>query len=169
MRHPKLREAPQRTTWRRTAVALSVGIAAGLAFAAPLSVSADVTVEKRELTAQQARMSHGKDLYNELCAVCHGMSGVGDGPAAEALTLPPIDLTRLAEGNDGVFPRATLEESIYGKSRVSAHGSLDMPVWGRAFEYTKPDWNRVRRINFAQHRIHNIVNYIETLQVEAAG
>ncbi len=153
-------------TLKRVPLVLTAVVAALVAYVAPGASASDVVLESKPLTAQQARLTHGEDLYDELCAVCHGTSGTGDGPAVAALKQPPIDLTVLAQSNDGEFPRDMLVDSIYGKSRVSAHGSLDMPVWGRAFEYTKPDWSRVRRINFAQHRIHNIVNYIETLQVE---
>jgi mono/diheme cytochrome c family protein len=137
-----------------------------LPFFAPAATAAEVVLKQKELTARQARLTHGEDLYNELCAVCHGVSGVGDGPAVPALNQPPLDLTHLAVNNDGVFPREHLEESIYGRSRIKAHGTLDMPVWGRAFEFTKPDWSRMRRVKFAKHRINKIVDYIETLQAE---
>ena len=139
-------------------------IAALVIWAAP--ATAEVVLEQRELTAAHARLTHGEDLYNELCAVCHGMTGTGDGPAVPALRQVPIDLTMLSDENDGVFPREMLEESIFGKNRIAAHGSLDMPVWGRAFEFTKPNWSGLKRAKFAQHRIHNIVSYIETLQAE---
>lgn len=155
-----------RTQYLPTALTCFAAIAALVVYAAPTDVSAEVVLKKQTLTAQQARMTHGEDLYNELCAVCHGVSGKGDGPAVEALKQAPIDLTHLTVNNNNEFPRDQLQDSIYGKSRISAHGTLDMPVWGRAFEFTKPDWNRVKRIKFAKHRIHNIVDYIETLQVE---
>ncbi len=152
-------------TWKRTTLAIAAVIAAVAAYVMPAAVSAEVVIEQRYLTAQQARLTHGEDLYNELCAVCHGLSGTGDGPAVAALTQQPLDLTSLAEANDNVFPREALEESIYGKNRIAAHGTLDMPVWGRAFEFTRPDWSRHQRRQFARHRINNIVDYIETLQV----
>ena len=116
------------------------------------------------MTWKQARLTHGEDLYNELCAVCHGVKGKGDGPAVPALKRAPPDLTKLAASNDGEFPAEALEQIIGGKNRIPAHGEPDMPIWGRAFQYTKPNWGRVQRIAFAQHRIHNIVEYIQTLQ-----
>ncbi len=162
----KQHESRRRITWKRTTLAIAAVIAAVAAYIMPAAVSAEVVIEQRYLTAQQARLTHGEDLYNELCAVCHGLSGTGDGPAVPALNQRPIDLTLLAAGNDGEFPRDALHESIYGKNRISAHGTLDMPIWGRAFEFTKPDYSRMRRMKFARHRINNIVDYIESLQMD---
>ena len=156
----------RRITWKHSTLAVAAVIAAVAAYIMPAAVSAEVVIDQRYLMAQQARLTHGEDLYNELCAVCHGLSGTGDGPAVSALTQRPLDLTALAETNDNVFPREALEESIYGKNRIAAHGTLDMPVWGRTFEFTRPDWSRHQRRNFARHRINNIVDYIETLQVD---
>jgi putative copper export protein/mono/diheme cytochrome c family protein len=36
---------------------------------------------------------HGARLFAANCAVCHGIEGRGDGPAAKTLPLPPADLT----------------------------------------------------------------------------
>ena len=129
------------------------------------AVQAEVQIKQMPLTWRQAALTDGEDLYVELCAVCHGVSGEGDGPAVPALRQPMPNLATLAAHNDGVFPRELIERYINGKARVDAHGTVDMPIWGRAFEYTKPDWGRVRRMAFARHRIYNIVEYIETLQV----
>ena len=35
----------------------------------------------------------GKITYEQLCWTCHGMTGVGDGPAGAALTPPPRDFS----------------------------------------------------------------------------
>ena len=40
-----------------------------------------------------ASVEHGARLYAENCALCHGVSGKGDGPAAAGLTVRPADLT----------------------------------------------------------------------------
>ena len=126
----------------------------------------EVDVKQQPMTWRQAALDDGEDLYAELCAVCHGQSGKGDGPAAGALRQEIPDLTTLAARNDGVFPSESIEDYINGKTRVAAHGTVDMPIWGRAFEYTKPHWGRVRRMAFARHKIYNLVEYIETLQAQ---
>jgi len=38
-------------------------------------------------------IANGLHLYGEHCAVCHGVAGYGDGPAAPGLRPPPADLT----------------------------------------------------------------------------
>jgi copper transport protein len=40
---------------------------------------------------------HGQAVYAERCQVCHGASGIGDGPAAASLLPPPSDLTLHAQ------------------------------------------------------------------------
>ena len=35
----------------------------------------------------------GKVTYTQLCWTCHGLTGVGDGPAGAALTPPPRDFS----------------------------------------------------------------------------
>jgi copper resistance protein D len=40
-----------------------------------------------------ASVEHGARLYAENCALCHGVGGKGDGPAAAGLTVRPADLT----------------------------------------------------------------------------
>lgn len=165
MKYQQLRVLHRGVVCKRAAIASAAAAAMLAAYIAPATGSAEVVLKQEYMTANQARLTHGEDLYNELCAVCHGQSGKGDGPAVPALKQRPIDLTALMSSNEGEFPREALQESIYGRNRIEAHGTLDMPIWGRAFEFTKPDWSRAKRKKFAEHRIHNIVDYIESLQV----
>jgi mono/diheme cytochrome c family protein len=81
------------------------------------------------LTAQEAE--RGAVLYADFCAVCHGVSARGDGPMAEALTLPPPDLTMLGAG--GAFPLLDVARQIDGRDRLLAHGG-EMPLFGPWFE-----------------------------------
>jgi mono/diheme cytochrome c family protein len=125
-----------------------------------------VEVKQVPLTWQQAALTDGEELYLELCAVCHGKGGMGDGPAASALKNALPDLTGLAEKNDGKFPRQEVEDSITGKSRVVSHGTIDMPIWGQAFEGVRPDWKMFRREALARQRIYNLTEYLATIQAE---
>lgn len=49
-----------------------------------------------------ASAAEGRELYNNLCATCHGSEGRGDGAAAATLPVPPADLRsgRLKAGDD---------------------------------------------------------------------
>lgn len=141
-----------------------ISIIALIAFAG--STFGEVEIKEAPLTWQQAALTDGGELYLELCAACHGVSGKGDGPAASALAKPVSNLTVLAAGNDGVFPMEQVTESITGESHVVAHGTIDMPVWGQRFEELRPDWKQFRRKALARQRIYNLVLHIESLQVE---
>jgi mono/diheme cytochrome c family protein len=129
---------------------------------------AQVEVRRESLTWQQAALTDGEELYLELCAACHGEGGMGDGPVAGALKKPVPDLTALAAKNDGVFPREVVEDSITGKSRYVEHGTVDMPIWGAAFEAVRPDRKPFRRKALARQRIHNLTEYLATIQAEEA-
>lgn len=75
----------------------------------------------------------GKLEYEAACAVCHGVTGVGNGPMVGQLASRVPDLTVLARNNSGVFPFDRVHQVIDGRQEVKAHGPRDMPVWGRGF------------------------------------
>lgn len=70
----------------------------------------------------------GRALFAENCAVCHGDTGRGDGPAAEGLQPPPSDLTLLSRRNGGVFPLVATMSQIDGYTRSGK--SEVMPDFG---------------------------------------
>lgn len=72
----------------------------------------------------------GKREYEGACAVCHGISGRGDGPVSASLMNRAPDLTVLAAKNNGVFPFDRVYQIIDGRGEVQAHGPRHMPVWG---------------------------------------
>jgi mono/diheme cytochrome c family protein len=81
----------------------------------------------------------GPGMYNSYCATCHGLSGVGDGPAAKALAKAPADLTRISARNGGTFPETKVKRYIEGLDEIAAHGSRDMPMWGELFRSLERD------------------------------
>lgn len=135
-----------------------------ITFASP--TIGQVEIKEAPLTWQQAALTDGEELFHELCAACHGVSGTGDGPAASAMAKPVSNLTILTASNDGVFPFKQVEKSITGKSQIVAHGTIDMPVWGQRFEELRPDWKQFRRKALARQRIYNLTLHIESLQAE---
>jgi mono/diheme cytochrome c family protein len=97
-------------------------------------------------------------MFNTYCAVCHGKSGKGDGPAASEFKIPPANLTLLAKNHNGAFPEAYISEVIQtGPRDAKAHGSKDMPVWGSLFTHLGDSAT-------VKLRIHNLTAYIGTLQ-----
>ena len=110
--------------------------------------------------AAPTKTLEGTDSYNSYCAVCHGMSGKGDGPAAPALKAPLPDLTTISQRHNGVFPRKEVEETITGVSRPAAHGTEDMPIWGPVFRKLASD------ANFATLRVNNLLDHLEQMQVK---
>jgi len=99
----------------------------------------------------------GAAQYKAHCASCHGESGAGDGPAASALRSTPPDLRLLTQKNDGVFPEKVLETVIDGRNTVRAHGSFEMPVWGRELSQDSANADAAKRVAV-------IVQYLRGIQ-----
>ena len=76
----------------------------------------------------------GKQRYLDNCAVCHGADGKGGGPFTPMLKSPPSDLTILAAKNNGDFPFNAVYDTIDGRGMPTAHGTADMPIWGRQWK-----------------------------------
>ena len=74
--------------------------------------------------------SIGAAEYKVNCALCHGISGKGDGHFAEFLVKKPSDLTLLSKNNGGVFPLDEVHMIIDGREMPKGHGTREMPVWG---------------------------------------
>lgn len=102
----------------------------------------------------------GRDNFVAYCAVCHGMDGKGDGPAAPAMKAPVPDLTTLAMRHNGKFDSVAVEYIVKGTGKLvtPAHGSSEMPIWGRVFAPLAADQP------VATIRIRNLVQYMETIQ-----
>lgn len=101
----------------------------------------------------------GKEMYKSYCAVCHGVDGKGNGPAASAMKTPPTDLTALAKNDGGKYPASHVAAVIRGQATTPSHGSQDMPVWGPLFSSISQGHE-----SQVQQRVTNLVVYIEGLQ-----
>lgn len=115
--------------------------------------------EIKHTTARHTSPSSGLEMYTSYCAVCHGKDAKGGGPAADALKVPPSDLTMLAKKNGGTFPTAHVSAVIRGEAALNAHGSKDMPVWGPVF--WKMSGGHESEVML---RVTNLTKYIESLQ-----
>lgn len=103
--------------------------------------------------------TNGKQMYMNYCAPCHGVDGKGQGPAASAMKTSPTDLTVLAKNNNGKYPDAHIVTVLRFGSELPAHGSAQMPVWGRILG----NMNRSNDMD-KQLRISNLSRYLETIQ-----
>ena len=72
---------------------------------------------------------YGALFYEQRCASCHGMAGLGDGPMTEILSVVVPDLTTLSATNDGAFPMLHVIRVIDGRSGLRGHDA-PMPVYG---------------------------------------
>jgi len=115
----------------------------------------------KKTPVEQTNPSSGEDMYKSYCAVCHGKTGKGDGPAAEALKSPPPDLTTLAKRHDGKFPDGYVSNVLRNGAKAPAHGTAEMPIWGPLFgSLGGGDTAQVTL------RISNLTNYIKSLQAK---
>jgi mono/diheme cytochrome c family protein len=103
----------------------------------------------------------GKEMFKTYCAVCHGVDGKGNGPAASAMKTVPTDLTALAQKSAGKYPAAHVAAVIRGQAATPSHGSQDMPIWGPLF--SSIDQGHEAQV---QQRVTNLVDYIETIQAK---
>jgi mono/diheme cytochrome c family protein len=117
--------------------------------------------EIRHVPVKATSPALGHEMYTAYCAVCHGVDGQGRGPAADALKVPPPDLTMLARKNGGTYPSDHIRSAIEGDLRLAAHGSKEMPVWGSLF------WQMNQgHSSEVQLRVTNLNRYIESLQAK---
>lgn len=115
--------------------------------------------EIKHVAIKPTSPASGQEMYKTYCAVCHGTEGKGNGPAAQALKVPPTDLTGLAAKNSGKYPSLKVSAIIRGEDVLAAHGTKDMPIWGNLFwEMSAGHQGEV------EQRIANLNQYLESLQ-----
>ncbi len=115
--------------------------------------------EIKHVPIKTTSAASGQEMYKTYCAVCHGTDGKGSGPAAEALKVPPTDLTVLTQKNGGKYPALKVSAVLRGEEVLAAHGSKEMPIWGRLF-WSVSGGHEAE----VQQRVANLNKYIESLQ-----
>ena len=117
-----------------------------------------------------AETSVGQREYESKCAMCHGVTGEGDGWFAQHLKRTPSSLTQIQKNNGGVFPFDRVYQVIDGRKEVAVHGPRTMPVWGNVYrvESDKASGSALEQ-NFSDDgivraRILALVEYISRLQ-----
>jgi len=139
---------------RLTIFAIAAGFVLAVGYADQSKTKVVIPVEKTSPT-------DGKQMFNSYCAPCHGVDGRGNGPAAQALRTRPVDLTTLARMNHGKYPDTHVLSVLQFGSEITAHGSLEMPVWG-------PILSRMNAANSQDKdlRLGNLTRYLERMQVK---
>jgi putative copper resistance protein D len=82
--------------WRPLLVAVGVVLSGLGVYKALAALSLDAyptTYARPAVAATPESVGRGRDLFVAQCAVCHGVGGRGDGPAAAGLLQRPADLT----------------------------------------------------------------------------
>lgn len=126
------------------------------------------TAYSQQAPQTQQRVDVGKREFEANCAACHGIDGKGAGVIADLLKRSPPDLTQLAKKNGGVLPVARMYEVIEG-ANVQAHGTRDMPVWGR--DYRTKDAEYYGEMPYdaealVRARILSLLDYISRIQAK---
>jgi mono/diheme cytochrome c family protein len=99
----------------------------------------------------------GAELYQQHCAVCHGIDLKGSGPAPDPYR-PPPDLTTLARRHGGKFPDTYVTKVLRNGVVMPAHGPAEMPIWGADFAMGRLGEPEVAL------RIANLATYLKSLQ-----
>jgi len=140
----------RKSLWTVIGVIIAVGMVAS---------AQEPKKEIKHVPIKPTSAASGQEMYKTYCAVCHGTDAKGTGPAADALKVPPPNLTTLAEKNGGKYPALKVSAIIRGEEVLAAHGSKDMPVWGHLF------WGMSGGHEAeVQQRVANLNKYIESLQ-----
>lgn len=120
------------------------------------------TTQIKEVPIQPTSAASGHQMYNTYCAVCHGVDGKGNGPAASAMKTQPTDLTVMAKNNGGQFPETHIVTVLQFGTETSAHGTQNMPIWGKAFRSLAKG---TASPSAQEHqRIANLTEYLKSLQ-----
>jgi hypothetical protein len=106
--------------------------------------------------------------YQDYCAACHGPDADGKGPVASELVTRPPSLKQIGKRQGG-FDAEKIYGVIDGREMPRAHGTPEMPVWGRVFSFQaaaegilQDDLVAIEKA--ARGRIARLVKYLETIQ-----
>jgi mono/diheme cytochrome c family protein len=105
----------------------------------------------------------GSEMYQRLCASCHGVDGKGGGPVAALIKIGVPDLTRIAHRDGGEFPTEDVRRTIDGRFERPAHGPRDMPVWGWEFYGSVSSNDDAERAR-VDAMIGRLVEYLRSIQ-----
>lgn len=151
----------KRATFFTTALFTALcAVLATIVFGLILGLGAAQEKTVKKVPIKYTDPTSAKEMYVAYCAVCHGVDGKGAGPAASEFKTPPTDLTMLAKNNGGKYPADRVYAVLKFGTRAPAHGTLEMPIWIDLFRSVDTT------DAVPQMRMHNLVEYIEKMQVK---
>lgn len=115
----------------------------------------------------QPRSDLGRFEYDNNCASCHGLAGLGDGEVGRSLKQRVPDLTTLTSRNGGVFPADRVRRLIDGREQIKGHGGRAMPYWGLQYSSKAAEFYKGLAVDpetFVQQRVDALVAHLRTLQ-----
>src|SRR5579872_6323354 len=109
-------EAPEEQVMRVMKIIIVAAVLAILsAVALGQAAPAQSTPAVKHVPITNAPSTSGKEMFKSYCAVCHGVDGKGNGPAASAMKTTPADLTALAQKDAGNTPPLTWPRSFMAR------------------------------------------------------
>jgi mono/diheme cytochrome c family protein len=136
-------------------------LCAGVVLVACTTLAGAQEKEVKHVPVKPTSAASGQEMFVMYCAVCHGKDGKGGGPAADALKVPPANLTTLAQKNGGKYPAAHVATVVRGDANLPAHGNKEMPVWGPIF-WTMSGGHESE----VMQRVTNLTKFVESLQTK---
>lgn len=148
---------------RITLYTLFLGLAGLLFFlSATIAATEEKYFEMDKLTiSDDPVINTGWKVYRVKCAVCHGSEGVGDGPMADIMITKPADLTTIARRYGGDFPDQAIHEMIDGRHVPLAHGTREMPIWGKELATEAAG---IEEEALVKSRIRALLAYLKSIQ-----
>jgi cytochrome c2 len=114
-----------------------------------------------QVTERTTAWFDGRTEFTNHCAACHGVDAKGHGPVAALMTISLPDLTGLSARHGGVFPYEFARAAIGARKQPRAHGTLEMPVWGKHYSEGRND--RVGQTQANTH-IYELLIYLQSIQ-----
>lgn len=109
----------------------------------------------------------GREEFRAQCAACHGLDGDGHGPVAEFMKMSIPDLSTVTKRHGGHFPMDYLYRVIDGREKLAAHGTSEMPIWGK--RYTEEAGSSPTAEALVRGRILELVYFIYSIQTDGTA
>lgn len=134
-----------------------------------LSIISSLIIIASTTIGSAAKEDIGRKEYEANCAICHGITGKGDGPFAINLKLEKVvpSLTSLRNQNNGEFPVQRVYKIIDGRAAMRMHGARDMPIWGDEYKeeaYKRYGSKEHTAASSIRQRILALISYLQILQ-----